>query len=184
MARKTGPTAASTTRKPTTMSDKKLRLVTAGSKHGIFDERPIKLAGFELRHNYAKAVGKPTIREWQAAFELAGAAEESSPYWVGDLVAYADDRADWREKLDQAKSITNLAEQTLHNLGSVCRSVAKAERDLAPSYSHAALVAKFDVPEQRRWLKRARTEGWHKREFGLELKASQKRGILKGATDL
>lgn len=163
---------------------KKLRLVTAGHNEALFNQRPIKIAGFELRHNSAVAVGKPTLKEWETAFELAGAASESSPYWVGDLVSYADSRAEWREKLDQAKSITNLAEQTLHNLGSVCRRVAQTERDVAPSFSHAAIVAKLDPPEQHKWLRKAAREGWHKRELDQELKASQKRGVLRGAAPL
>ncbi len=161
-----------------------MKLVTTGGNKGVFDERPIKLPGFELRHNQVRIIGKPTLREWQVAFEISGGAHECSPYWVGDLVAYADNRADWREKLDQAKALTNLAEQTLHNLGSVCRRVAQPERDIAPTFSHASLVAKLDPREQHRWLRKARTEGWHKRELDQELKASQKRGVLKGAADL
>lgn len=162
----------------------KIKLVTPGSNDALFNHRPIRLDGFELRHHEAVAVGKPTIREWQAAFEMAGAASESSPYWVGDLLRYADSRVDWREKLDQAKSVTGLAEQTLHNLGSICRRVEKEERELSPSFAHSAAVAKLPKAEQRKWLKKATTEGWGKRELGLEIQASQRRGVIEGQAEI
>lgn len=167
------------------MKKGRIQLVTSGSNEpGMFDDRPIKLDGFELRHNAALAVGKPGIKQWQAALVFAEATHESAPFWIGDLVAYADDRADWREKLDQAKAITKLAEQTLHNLGSVARKVAQPERDLAPSFSHAAIVAKLPARDQHKWLAKAKTEGWTRRELDVELKASQKRGVLTGSADL
>jgi N6-adenosine-specific RNA methylase IME4 len=161
-----------------------IKLVTGAGNKAIFDKRPIKLPGFVMRHNYAEPIGKPSLDEWTNAYELSCAWSESSLYWIGDLVSYADNRADWREKLDQAKSITRLAEQTLHNVASVCRRVAVSERNVAPSYSHAALVAKLSAPDQRRWLRKATTEGWGIRELDQELKASQKRGVIKGSAEL
>lgn len=149
-----------------------------------FDDRPIRFGEhIELRHRQA-IVGRPKITDLQAALAFASDAHESSPYWVGDLLAHAEDRADWREKLSQAMTVTGLAEQTLHNLASIARRVAPPERELSPSVEHSAVVAKLAVPEQRRWLKKAKTEGWNKREFRMELQASQRRGIIEGQADV
>jgi N6-adenosine-specific RNA methylase IME4 len=161
-----------------------IKLVHAGVNKGAFDDRPIKLEGWTLRHQSARPVGKPTLDDTAAALAFASAAHESSPYWVGDIVSYAESRDEWREKLSQAMSVTELAEGTLHNLASIARRVAPEERELSPSLDHSSIVAKMAVPEQRRWLKKAKREGWNRREFRMEVQASQKRGVISGTADL
>lgn len=162
-----------------------LKLVHAGvNEHQVFDDRPLNLPGWQLRHQAAKPIGKPTIKETQHALAFASATHESSPYWVGDIVSYAESRQDWREKLSQAMTVTGLAEGTLHNLASISRRVAPEERELSPSLEHSSIVAKLPKAEQRKWLKKARSEGWNRREFRLELNASQKRGVISGTAEL
>lgn len=169
------------------MAKKPLKLVHADVNKGetpTFNERPINLPGWQLRHQAALPLGKPTLDDTAAALAFASASHESSPYWVGDIVSYAESRAEWREKLSQAMTVTNLAEGTLHNLASISRRVAPAERELSPSLEHSAIVAKLEPKEQRRWLKKAVTEGWNRRDFRMELNAAQKRGVISGTADL
>lgn len=161
-----------------------IKLVTSAVTKGVFDVHPVTFGPIELRHHAANVPKSASIRDVQHALAFASAAHESAPYWVGDLVSAAENRAEWREKLSQAMSVTGLAEQTLHNLGSICRRVAPAERALSPSVEHSAIVASLPVPEQRRWLKKATTEGWNKGEFRVEVRAAQRRGILEGQADL
>lgn len=170
-------------RKAIARTSAKVRQLVTG-KVSIFDERPIELEGFRLTHFKAQPLGSPSIQQFQAALAFSSATVESSPYWVGDLCAYADSRADWREKLSQAVSITGLAEQTIHNYGHVARCVAEREREIAPSHSHSAAVASLDAPEQREWLTKARTEGWTAREMAMELRAAKRRGIIEGQAEL
>jgi N6-adenosine-specific RNA methylase IME4 len=158
--------------------------VNGNNQLELFDERPIDLGGFKLKARSAVHVGRPTIKQWQAALEFASAAHEGSPYWVGDLVAYAEGREDWREKLDQAISVTRLARHTLHNLGYVSRRVDEDARQLSPSLAHSAEVAPMPPARQRRWLEKARTEGWTVREMRSEIRASQRRKIIEGQAAL
>lgn len=155
-----------------------------GNQLELFDERPIDLGGFKLKARSAVHVGRPTIKQWQAALEFASAAHEGSPYWVGDLVAYAEGREDWRQKLDQAISVTRLARHTLHNLGYVSRRVDEDARQLSPSLGHSAEVAPMPPARQRKWLEKARTEGWTVRELRSEIRASQRRKIIEGQATL
>lgn len=151
---------------------------------GMFDERPIELAGFKLRARSVEVVGKPTVEQWSAAFQFASETMGSSPYWIGDMVSYAESRADWREKLEQAKSITGLAEQTLHNLGWVSRHVQEEERQISPSVSHSAEVAPLERTEQKEWLEKSRTEGWTARELREEIRAARRTKVIDGQAEL
>lgn len=168
-------------------SPKKLKLVTTGgnsSNPQVFDDRPIDLPGWQLRHRTALPKGKPTPDDTANALAFASASHESSPYWVGDIMRYSEDRADYAEKLSQIVAATGLAEQTVYNLTSIARNVQLAERELSPSVTHSGIVAKLKPEEQRRWLKKAVREGWGKRELTQELNAAQKRGVIEGTAEL
>lgn len=118
--------------------------------------------------------GTPTLDAWQAAFQFATATAEDAPYWLGDLLTYAETRAEWRERLDQAKAVTGLAEATLHNLKYVAGKVADTEREIAQTPAHAAEVAALSPPDQRRHLAKSRDEGWTVKELRKAVKASKK----------
>lgn len=159
-------------------------LVKPHMQSNLFDARPIELPGFTLRHRAAvPSVDKPTIRQWQTAMEYASETAENSPYWVGDLLAYSDSRADWHEKMSQALTVTKLSRQTLHNYTRIARRVAVPERELSPSVAHSAVIAKLtDVGAQREWLTRANEEGWDAAEFSREV--GRHRPILSGTAPL
>jgi N6-adenosine-specific RNA methylase IME4 len=152
----------------------------------LFDERPIKLEGFTLRARRAEAVGKPTIAQWTAAFQFATAAEESSPFWVGDLWVYAEERPDWREELSQALADVGrpLSDKTLSNLGYVSRHVSDDARALAPTISHAGEVASLEPEEQVTFLDKAKTEGWTSRDLRLHVRQAKRPAIISGQAAL
>lgn len=147
---------------------------------GFFDARPIDLGGFRLRSRSIVVVGKPTDAQWSAAFEFACNTEEASPYWIGDLLAYADSRADWREKIDQAKAVTGMAEQTLHNLGYVSRRIKETERQISQTISHAKVVAKLSSEDQNEWLTKSRDEGWTAAELGRNIVSANRSKVIEG----
>lgn len=149
----------------------------------LFERRPVKLDGFTLRARSAVPVGKPSIKQWQAAFEFASASEEASPYWVADLLAYSETRADWKEKISQAMSVTGLAKQTLENLAIVGRHVAEPERVLSPSISHTLEVVSLPRVEQTKLLEAARDNGWTTRELRHAVKATKRSKVLDGRAD-
>jgi N6-adenosine-specific RNA methylase IME4 len=157
---------------------------TADRSLQIFDARPIELGGFRLRARSAVPVGRPKFDGWLNAMQFAGAAAESAPYWWGDLMRYAESRADWAERLSQALEVSGLAKQTLLNYTSICNRVEEPERRLAPSVGHAAEVAPLPRAEQTKWLESARTEGWTVRDLRLELRAAKRRRIIDGQATL
>jgi N6-adenosine-specific RNA methylase IME4 len=141
----------------------------------LFDSRPVEIGGFILAGGGAtlQRRAKPTEADWQLAFDYATSSEESSPYWVGDLLAYAETREDWKQRFDQLISRTKLAPGTLHNRTSICRSVSVEVREMAPTPTHAAAVAALPAEDQKRVMRRVQEEG---------LNVSQTRKVVKRMT--
>lgn len=148
---------------------------------GLFDEHPIKLAGFTLGERHVTAIGRPTLEEWIAAVQFAGAIENAAGYWIGDLLRYAENRADWQGKIDQAMALTGVARQTALNLTYIARHVEEPERQLAPTISHAAAVAQLAQPEQTKWLEQARAEGLTVRELRNAVRREHRAVVLTGS---
>lgn len=155
-------------------------LVTDNSNALLFDTRPVEVSGFRLRGRDIEVVGTPGIKEFQNALALACEFHESSPYWIGGLVAYAEDRAEWREKLSQAMAVTKLAEQTLHNLGYLYRHSTPLTRSLAPSPGHLNIVAKYPEVEQAEILEVARTENMTVAELKVAVRSRKRRLVIEG----
>ena len=150
----------------------------------LFDATPITLAGFTLHGRGVKPVGRPTDKQWVAAAQFAAGAEESSPYWIGDLLLYAENRADWREKLEQMISLTGLAAGTLKNHTVVARHVELPERKLAPSFTHAREVASLPRPEQTKVLTNAKLGGWTVQQTIRAVRQVKRPLVLKGQAEL
>ena len=153
---------------------------TPETTEAVFDLRPLEVGGFKLTGRAAHPTGRPTKRGWVQAMQVAVGAHESSPYWVGDLMAYVETRADWREHADQMVSLTGYALQTLKNLTYIARHVAEPERILAPSISHAGVVAMLPRPEQTELLAQARTEGLTVHEFRKVVRSTSRRKVIEG----
>lgn len=161
-----------------------------GNEGLLFDRRPMMVSvdeqergGFRFKGRSVEPVGRPTIAGFQEALALACEFYESSPYWIGALVAYGESREEWSEKLDQAMSVTKLARKTLLNLGYLYRHSTEETRTLAPTPGHLDLVAKLPVEEQREWLDKARREELPIRDLRLEILAAKRRTVLNGQAD-
>ena len=137
------------------------RVVRNDTNQSYFDLRPMTVGGFRFLGRGVVPVGRPTLEGYAAAFRLASDAHEGSPYWVADLVAYGDSRADWQERLSQAQAVTGLSIDRLHDLGYVGRRTSPTARLMAPSIEHARAVAKLpDELDRLKWLRKAREGGW------------------------
>lgn len=152
----------------------------------LFDQQPMKIGDghFELSATSVRVIGEPSLDDWAFAFAWASSVAEASPYWIGKLLLYAEGRPDYQERLDQAIAATGLSEKTLRNAKWVVRSVPDENLAVAPSPSHAAIVAPLAPAEQRVWLERARDEGLDSRELTLEIRASRRRRIIEGQATL
>lgn len=161
------------------MSDEELFVPFVGNET-LFDLRPAQIGHFALKGRSAIPVGRPNLNGWVQAMQFAVASHESSPYWVADLMAYADSREDWRAKLDQAITLTGYKEHTLHNLGYIGRRVEEQERQIAPSIGHAAAVAPLDRELQTEVLTKARDNHWTVSETRKEAQATKRRKVIEG----
>lgn len=151
-----------------------------GTEPSLFDLRPAQMGHFALRGRSAIPVGRPNLNGWVQAMQFAVASNESSPYWIADLMAYADSRADWRSKIDQAVSLTGYKEHTLHNFGYIGRRVEEPERQIAPSISHAGAVAQLERELQTEVLTKARDNKWSVSETRKEARATKRRKVIEG----
>jgi len=165
------------------MTEKALAVGYQNGSGEVFTQRPIRIGGFELTTRAAIPIGKPNLEEWAAVMRFANAAAESSPYWCGDLMRYADSRTDWATRLEQVMEITGLARQTIINYTSICKRVEEPERQLAPSIGHADVVAKLAPAEQRKWLKRATSENLTPRELRLKVGRASREKVLEGQAE-
>jgi len=167
---------------------KRLRLisVTGGRNEptGIFAGRPIELPGWRLMHRRAEPIGKPSPEETQHALTFADGVEDSSPFWLADIVTYISESTAWGQKASQITAATGYKTDTAYKLSSLMRKVGQEEREIAQSVEHAKIVAKLPKAEQRKWLKKSATEGWGKRELTIELQAAQRRGVIEGQADI
>ena len=153
---------------------------TAGSRDEIFNERPITLPGWRLSHRRATPLGTPSLKETQHALEFTTELHGSSPFWRADIVAYVSAHAAWGEKASQVFADTGYAAQTAYNVASVMRRVDQAERELAPSFEHARIVAPLEKAAQRKCLTLAVEKGWGKRELEKAVKAMRQRTVVDG----
>ncbi len=154
----------------------------------LFDLRPIRLeGGIVFRSRRVDFVGRPSLAQWMNAFDLATASEESSPFWVGDLWNYAEDKPEWRDRLQQALAERgrDLQFKTFTNLGSISRKVSGDKaRLLAPSVSHAGMVQRLDPDEQVEWLEKARVENMPARDLRLAIRGAARRRVIEGQATL
>jgi hypothetical protein len=153
-------------------------------ERGLFDDQPIELDGFTLTSRAAVAVGKPTLDQWTRTFAFACATQDASPFWVGDLLCYAE-RRDWHALLDQAIAVgaKNYALHTLDKLAYLSRHVQGRAREMAPTVAHASEVAALDPAEQAEWLEKARDEGWTVLDLRVNIRKASRSKILTGRAD-
>lgn len=150
----------------------------------VFDLRPADIGGFRFTARACRPIGRVTFDGWLAAIQFALGAHHSAPYWVGDLLNFAEDRADWQQRREQILTLTGYAEKTVRNLAYVARHVEEPERQLAPSITHAAQVAKLPRVEQTELLTEARRDELTVSEFQRVVRQRARRKVLEGQATL
>lgn len=92
----------------------------------------------------------PTFESIGAALDLAYGINESSRWWIGDLIAYAERR--WGDDYAQLLEHTCLTERQAERYRYVAQSVAPSQRRENLSFSHHEVVAALEPPDQARLL--------------------------------
>lgn len=146
----------------------------------VFDLNPMEFGGFRFLGRSAIPVGRPGLKGWIEAMQIAVGANDSSPYWIGDLVAYGENRQDWADKLDQAIAMTGLKRSTLLDLGYISRHVTEEVRQISPSVYHSKKVAALPAAEQLEILTEAKENDWSVNDTGKQVKARQRRKVIQG----
>lgn len=146
----------------------------------LFDRRPIDLGGFRLKAHTVEAYGTPTFEQWVNAMEFTRSVHKGSPYWWGELFAYAETRQDWAEKMAQALEASGYERQTLLNLSWIVRHVDEEARQMSPSVGHSAEVAPLPPADQRRLLAKATEEGWTVRDLRLNIRSEKRARVIEG----
>lgn len=131
---------------------------------------------FMLTMTGAIPTGDPTYNEWADAVTWAQNVEKSSPFWVGDLLAYGDR---YGELASQVLEATEYAEQTCKNAKHVCQTIPPDRRNPNLSFSHHQEVSFLPSPaEQDAWLQKAEVEGLNREQLRIQIKAAK--GIEAG----
>ena len=113
----------------------------------------------------------PLFDEWQAATEWCQKAEKGSPFWVGVLLAFGEQR--WGDKYAQAVEVSGLAVGTLMNAAYVMKHVPPEQRRASLSFEHHKEVAPLSTDEQTAWLDKAEVDGLTVKELRHQIKVSK-----------
>jgi len=152
-----------------------------GERVFSFDDTPIAaFEGIKLRARSVLFTGRVTQDNWRAALEFTAATGTASPYWVGDLLTYAETRAEWQDMAAQVTSSLGLSLHTIKNQHYIATHVDVEARALAPSFSHSGEVASLPPGEQRAWLTKATDEGYTTNELRRQIRAAARRGVIEG----
>jgi hypothetical protein len=125
---------------------------------------------FELTRTAAIAMCDATFDEWAATFKWCQAVEKASPFWVGDLVAYGEQK--YGEMYAQAMDATRYSYGTLANAAYVARRVESSRRREHLSFGHHQEVAPLPPQEQTEWLDKAEVQELTIQQLRIHIKAA------------
>ena len=155
-----------------------LRKEFAG-KRQVFDSKPLSVGNFRLRARSVTAIGKPGEAETKGAIEFAIACEDGSPYWVGDLLAYADEQGFWDEAIEVLAD-KGMQPSEAYRKRYVATHVKTRAREISPSYGHAKAVAGLEEIEQLEVLNRATANRWTVAETARNVRALRHKDVIEG----
>jgi hypothetical protein len=125
------------------------------------------------------------FEQWESLGRFLGRMDHAIRWWIGDWLnfgeeVYGEDSAQAvestrGERYDEAERVTGLAPQTLMNISSVCRRIAKSRRRPELYFSTHEVVASLEPDEQKEWLDRAVTEEWSSHDLRAAIYESQGR---------
>jgi hypothetical protein len=126
----------------------------------------LRADGLQLRDGF----DAPDYETWENVGRAIRLVDEAWQWWIGDWInwgerLFGDDAAaavggDRRDRYQAAQTITSREPQTLINIASTCRLVARGRRRTPPlSFSHHDAVKNLEPDEQTEWLNEAVQSG-------------------------
>ncbi len=145
---------------------------------------PFNIGAFRFTGTGVEVHGRPTFQEIQGAFDFVDRAVRCSGFWIVDLIAYIESRADLSD--DQRAMLisvdTGLTEQSVNVYRSIGKSVPPPNRVDGVGFGHHRLVASLEADEQVEWLEKSKTEGWTQAELRAEIRAAKRINSVKGSS--
>jgi|GEM_PF-818359 len=142
------------------------------------DNEPLAFQDFRFKSRSVVIRGKPSQESVVDALAFVLAVEDASPYWVGDLLAYAKSRGWWDEAMDIVAD-RGVAPNEAYVKHYVSTHVSQRVRKLAPSYTYARHVAKLPEQEQIEVLDRAIAHGWKTDEVKRHVRNMRRKDVIE-----
>jgi len=146
--------------------------------------RPIVLGCFTLGSDGLEVRGRPTIDEFIATTGFVRRATEAAGWWWVDLIAYADSRPEWQEKLEAVMGEDYLAYSTLKQYRYVGKAIPKDQRVEGVAFGHHQAVAACPQPLRQQLLAQSLLEGWNVSELRKQMRVALRRKVLEGQATL
>lgn len=105
--------------------------------------------------------------EWLAKGQAYQAMAQSAMFWLGDYLAYGEDR--FSERYAQAVAALGLSPHTAQNAVWVARKIPRSRRREGLSFGHHAELAGLPEPEQEEWFERIEDGGWTRADLRREM---------------
>lgn len=149
-----------------------MQLMLDLSRAGAIDEVSLTLTDPEMK-----------FEEWEAVGRFLGSIDRACRWWVGDWLNFGEAlygeeasqavESTPAERYDEAERVTGLDRQTLMNVSSICRRVARSRRRTELGFWIHGEVAALEPEEQALWLDKAVGEGWHRSELRSAIRAAK-----------
>lgn len=144
----------------------------------VFDRKPLSVGNFRLKARSVIAIGRPGETETKEAIGFALACEDGSPYWVGDLLAYAKERGFWDQAMEVVEDL-HMTPDAAYKKHYVSTHVGARSRKIAPTYHHAVAVASLPEAEQLDVLNRAAANQWTVAETRKHARQVKRRDVIE-----
>lgn len=130
-----------------------------------------RIGSFEFTRRGLVVHGQPPFEEWADVYKTLETMSGAIQLWMGDLLNYAEQEADYGEKYSQF--LDQLAYGTQATWAWVARKVEFSTRSENLSFEHHRKVAPLPPPEQDRLLREAEREGWSAAKLGRVIRAEK-----------
>ena len=160
-----------------------LARVTGSSPVPSATQRPIVLhEHFTLSATGLTVTGQPTFAQYEDVGTFIKRAHQASGFWLADWLRFGESRTEWAERLSQVQDATGLSVKTLANIRAV-GAIEKSRRRDGVAFAVHAEVAGLAPADQSRWLERAETEGWDRREIRHAIRAAKRKAASVDTDD-
>jgi hypothetical protein len=127
--------------------------------------------GARVQRNGLSLPNKLSFRDWRQIGSQVLLITNSSPWWVGDWLAYGENF--FEDRYEQVLADTSLDYQTLRNYAWVAKKFTMSRRRDSLSFGHHAEVAACSEAEQDIWLNRAEKFNWSRNELRRRIRATR-----------